>query len=70
MIAGNLSHLILDMLSGGVPLLMPFSVARIRVCSFRTGGVVEWMWRFAMYVGIFYLGLSELYQIASGYIRI
>ncbi|WP_337413053.1 hypothetical protein [Waltera sp.] len=70
MIAGDLSHLSLDMLSGGVPLLMPFSVARIRVCSFRTGGMVDRMWRFAMYFGIFYLGLSELFQIASGYIRI
>ena len=29
MIAGNLSHLILDMLSGGVPLLIPFSVATV-----------------------------------------
>lgn len=58
------------LLSGGVPLLMPFSVARIRVCSFRTGGMVDRMWRFAMYFGIFYLGLSELFQIASGYIRI
>ena len=37
MIAGNLSHLILDMLSGGVPLLIPFSVARIRVCNFQIG---------------------------------
>lgn len=70
MIAGDLSHLILDMLSGGVPLLMPFSVARIRVCKFRTGGIVDVLWRVAMYFGICYLGLTELYQIASGYIRI
>ena len=70
MIAGDLSHLILDMFSGGVPLLMPFSVARIRVCNFRTGGIVDVLWRFVMYFGIGYLGLSELYQIASGYIRI
>ena len=70
MIAGDLSHLILDMLSGGVPLLMPFSVVRTRVCSFRTGGIVDRLWRFVMYFGICYLGLTELYQIASGYIRI
>ena len=70
MIAGNLSHLILDMLSGGVPLLIPFSVARIRVCNFRTGGIMDKLWRLVMYFGIGYLGLSELYQIVSKYIRI
>ncbi len=70
MIAGNLSHLILDMLSDGVPLLIPFSVARIRVCNFRTGGIMDKLWRLVMYFGIGYLGLSELYQIVSKYIRI
>ena len=70
MIIGNISHLILDMFSGGIPLLMPFSVARIRLCNFRTGGFADRLWRLVMYFGIGYLGLSELYQIASKYIRI
>ena len=70
MIAGDISHLILDMFSGGVPLLMPLSVARIRVCNFRTGGIVDKLWRLVMYIGIGYLGLSELYQIVSKYVRI
>lgn len=58
------------LLSGGVPLLIPFSVARIRVCNFRTGGIMDKLWRLVMYFGIGYLGLSELYQIVSKYIRI
>ena len=65
MIAGNLSHLILDMLSGGVPLLIPFSVARIRVCNFRTGGIMDKLWRLVMYFGIISDSIQVYQNIAE-----
>ena len=38
---GILSHLLLDMFSGGVPLFMPFSMKRIKIAGIRTGGLGE-----------------------------
>ena len=40
-IVGILSHLLLDMLSGGVPLFMPFFMKRIKLAGIRTGGLWE-----------------------------
>lgn len=40
-IVGILNHLFLDMLSGGVPLFMPFSMRRIKIAGIRTGGTIE-----------------------------
>lgn len=38
---GLLSHIILDLFSGGVRLLLPFSNRNIKIMKIRTGGVVE-----------------------------
>lgn len=38
---GMVSHLILDLFSGGVPLFMPFSMKRIKLAGIRTGGMLE-----------------------------
>lgn len=70
MIIGDISHMFLDLFSGGIPLLMPVSVRRIRLGSFQTGGIMDRLWRIAMYFGIGYLGLLDLYRMASEYIRI
>lgn len=70
MIIGDISHMFLDLFSGGIPLLMPVSVRRIRLGSFQTGGIVDRLWRIVMYFGIGYLGLLDLYRMASEYIRI
>ncbi len=40
--AGIISHLILDMFSGGVPLFMPFTTRRVCIARIKTGGVIEW----------------------------
>ena len=70
MIIGDISHMFLDLFSGGIPLLMPVSVRIIRLGSFQTGGIVDRLWRIAMYFGIGYLGLLDLYRMISEYIRI
>lgn len=57
--AGILSHLIFDMFSGGVPLLMPFSVKRITLAHIKTGGVVEWLFRIVLIVVFCYFGLIK-----------
>lgn len=56
--AGILSHLVLDMLSGGVPLFMPFSTKRVCLAHIRTGGAVEWLFRMGMLVVLIYLTLE------------
>ena len=43
--AGVLSHLLLDLFAGGVPLLFPFSGKRIALARIKTGGVTEWIIR-------------------------
>lgn len=45
---GCLSHLILDMLSGGVPLFMPFSTERSVIAEIKTGGYMEWLFRLSL----------------------
>lgn len=45
---GCLSHLILDMLSGGVPLLMPFLNKRVVLANIKTGGRMEWLFRIGL----------------------
>lgn len=42
---GMLSHLFLDMLSGGVPLLCPFTNRRFTLAHWKTGGIGEWAFR-------------------------
>lgn len=43
--AGVLSHLLLDMFAGGVPLLFPFTMRRITLAHIKTGGITEWLIR-------------------------
>lgn len=38
---GILSHIILDIFSGGTRLLLPFSAVNIKLMKIRTGGVIE-----------------------------
>lgn len=47
---GCLSHLLLDMLSGGVPLFMPFSADKIYISEIQTGGRKEKMFRLCLAV--------------------
>lgn len=55
--AGIISHLVLDMFSGGVPLFMPVITNRICIARIKTGGVIEWgirvLW-VLIPVGIYY----------------
>lgn len=46
-ILGVLSHLILDMLAGGVPLFCPITNTRIAIARIKTGGLGEWIFRAA-----------------------
>lgn len=39
--AGIMVHILLDMLSGGVPLFLPFSGIRITLGKIRTGGILD-----------------------------
>lgn len=45
---GCLSHLILDMFSGGVPFLIPFSNKRVTLANIKTGGWMEWIFRIGL----------------------
>lgn len=47
MAAGILSHLILDMFAGGVPIFFPFTLKRLTLAHIKTGGVAEWLLRAA-----------------------
>ena len=60
--AGILSHLLFDMFAGGVPLLMPFSVRRIRLASIKTGGIAEWLFRFILISFFAGIGSLEAYR--------
>lgn len=53
---GMLSHLLLDMLAGGVPLFLPFSQKRICIAKIKTGGAAEWVFRCMMFLFISYFG--------------
>lgn len=58
--AGILSHLLFDMLAGGVPLLMPFSTRRITLAHIKTGGAAEWLFRVALITFLLYFGYEEV----------
>lgn len=46
--SGCLSHLFLDMLSGGVPLLMPFSTDLLIIARIKTGSSIEGLFRMCL----------------------
>lgn len=47
---GCLSHLVLDMFSGGVPLFMPFSTDQLIIAKIKTGGNMEWLFRLCLLI--------------------
>lgn len=57
---GILSHLILDMLAGGVPLFIPFSTKRFCLAKIKTGGAAEWLFRAAILVIFLFCGLEVI----------
>lgn len=57
---GILSHLLLDILSGGVPLFMPFSTRRICLAHIKTGGIAENIFRTALIIFVVGTGLEEI----------
>ncbi|MGN1205159.1 MAG: metal-dependent hydrolase, partial [Lachnospiraceae bacterium] len=57
---GILSHLIFDMLAGGVPLFMPFSTKRICLAHIKTGGVAEWVFRVILILVFTYFGMEVI----------
>lgn len=50
--AGWASHIALDLFSGGAPLGMPFSSRRTTLARIKTGGVAEWLIRWAALAAI------------------
>ena len=52
--AGVLSHIFLDMFSGGAPLGMPFTTKRVTLARIKTGGAVEWIIRSMAVMAIAY----------------
>lgn len=41
LLLGILSHMLLDALSGGVPVFMPFTTKRLKLAGLHTGGLME-----------------------------
>lgn len=58
MSAGIVSHLLFDMLAGGVPLMMPFSVKRVCLAHIKTGGLTEWIFRAVLVLVFAALGVE------------
>lgn len=58
--AGLLSHLLFDMLAGGVPLFLPFTIKRVTLAHIKTGGVVEWIFRISLTVIFCYFGITNI----------
>lgn len=57
-ILGILSHLVLDMFAGGVPLLCPFSMRRVTLAHIKTGGIAEWLIRGSA-ISVFVMSFGE-----------
>lgn len=55
---GIASHLLLDMLSGGVPLFMPIFTKRVTLLHIKTGGAAEWIFRIILLVIFIFLGME------------
>ncbi len=53
---GIASHLVFDMLAGGVPLFMPFSTKRICLAHMKTGGMAELLFRVILIMIFSYFG--------------
>lgn len=59
---GMISHIVLDMFAGGVPLFSPISVKRITLANIKTGGAVEWIVRMIA-ISSFVLIVTRIYFI-------
>lgn len=60
LVGGIISHLFLDMLAGGVPLLMPFTTKRLCLARIKTGGFLEWIFRCILIIVLLYFGLEVI----------
>lgn len=58
--AGLLSHLLFDMLAGGVPLFLPFTTRRIILAHIKTGGAAEWIFRVGLAAVFCYFGITGI----------
>lgn len=45
---GILSHIFMDLFSGGVRLFLPFSVHNVKFLKIKTGGIMEWIVRIGL----------------------
>lgn len=61
--AGLVSHLLMDMLAGGVPLLLPFTTKRITLAHIKTGGAVEWLFRISLAAIFCCFGIMNIKEI-------
>jgi len=55
---GLLSHILLDLFSGGTRLFLPFSIHNIKFLKIKTGGIIEWIIRIVFTVVLVY-GVTE-----------
>lgn len=55
---GLLSHIFLDLFSGGTRLFLPFSIHNIKFLKIKTGGMIEWIIRIVLTVVLAY-GVKE-----------
>ena len=63
---GYASHIILDMLTPkGSPVLNPISKYSVSLLRIKTGGVIEFMIRMAMYILVIYMGWMMVSPIIS-----
>lgn len=51
---GILSHIFMDLFSGGVRLFLPFSIYNIRFFKIKTGGIIEWIIRIGLSIVLVY----------------
>lgn len=61
--AGLVSHLLMDMLAGGVPLFLPFTTKRVTLAHIKTGGAVEWLFRISLAAIFCCFGIMNIKEI-------
>ena len=51
---GILSHIFMDLFSGGTRLFLPFSIYNVRFLKIKTGGIIEWIIRIGLIIVLGY----------------
>ncbi len=60
---GLLSHILLDLFSGGIRLFLPFSPYNVKMARIKTGGALEWIIRIGFMMVLSYLTIESIKEL-------